>query len=39
MNVIKAIQQYVDKMIEGVPGMKALIMDTDTVIKRWRRSS
>lgn len=31
MNILKAVQLYVDKMIEGVTGMKALIMDIDTV--------
>lgn len=31
MNVIKAIQHYADKMINDVPGMKALLLDTETV--------
>lgn len=31
MDVIKAIQHYADKMINDVPGMKALLLDTETV--------
>jgi vacuolar protein sorting-associated protein 45 len=32
MNVIKAVQMYVDKMIEeSGPGMKILLMDKETV--------
>lgn len=32
MNVIKAIQLYIDKMIEETgPGMKVLLMDRETV--------
>lgn len=32
MNVIKAIQLYIDKMIEEAgPGMKILLMDRETV--------
>lgn len=32
MNVIKAIQIYIDKMIEETgPGMKILLMDRETV--------
>lgn len=31
MDVIKAIQHYADKMISDVPGMKALLLDTETV--------
>ncbi|KAG2205779.1 hypothetical protein INT47_003962 [Mucor saturninus] len=30
MDVIKAIQHYADKMINDVPGMKALLLDTET---------
>ncbi|KAL0086473.1 Sec1-like protein [Phycomyces blakesleeanus] len=30
MNVIKAVQHYVDKMIDDVPGMKALLLDIET---------
>ncbi|KAI7906640.1 Sec1-like protein [Cokeromyces recurvatus] len=30
MDVIKAIQYYADKMINDVPGMKALLLDTET---------
>ncbi|CAO3619556.1 unnamed protein product [Mucor hiemalis] len=30
MDVIKAIQHYADKMINNVPGMKALLLDTET---------
>ncbi|CEG77733.1 hypothetical protein RMATCC62417_12432 [Rhizopus microsporus] len=30
MDVIKAIQHYANKMIEDVPGMKALLLDTET---------
>lgn len=34
MNVIKAIQLYIDKMIEETgPGMKVLLMDRETVRK------
>lgn len=34
MNVIKAIQLYIDKMIEETgPGMKVLLMDRETVSK------
>jgi hypothetical protein len=34
MNVIKAIQLYIDKMIEEAgPGMKILLMDRETVRK------
>lgn len=34
MNVIKAIQLYIDKMIEEAgPGMKVLLMDRETVSK------
>ncbi len=32
MNIIKAVQLYIDKMLEGVPGMKALVLDLDTVL-------
>jgi hypothetical protein len=32
MDVIKAIQHYADKMINDVPGMKALLLDTETVM-------
>lgn len=32
MNVIKAVQLYIDKMIEEAgPGMKILLMDRETV--------
>ena len=31
MDLVKAVQHYVDKMINEVPGMKALLLDTDTV--------
>jgi hypothetical protein len=31
MNVIQAVQDYVSKMVESVPGMKVLIMDKETV--------
>lgn len=31
MDVIKAIQHYVDKMINDVPGMKVLLLDMETV--------
>ncbi|KAI7865403.1 Sec1-like protein [Spinellus fusiger] len=30
MNVVKAVQHYVDKMVNSVPGMKALLLDTET---------
>jgi len=30
MNVIQAVQDYVSKMVESVPGMKVLIMDKET---------
>ncbi|KAI8975455.1 Sec1-like protein [Mycotypha africana] len=30
MDVIKAIQHYADKLINDVPGMKALLLDTET---------
>ncbi|KAI8328164.1 Sec1-like protein [Choanephora cucurbitarum] len=30
MDVIKAIQNYADKMLNDVPGMKALLLDTET---------
>ncbi|KAI8976487.1 Sec1-like protein [Pilobolus umbonatus] len=30
MDVIKAVQHYADKMINDVPGMKALLLDIDT---------
>ncbi|KAI7857934.1 Sec1-like protein [Circinella umbellata] len=30
MDLVKAVQHYVDKMINEVPGMKALLLDTDT---------
>ncbi|ORX43460.1 Sec1-like protein [Hesseltinella vesiculosa] len=30
MDVIKSVQHYVDKMIDDVPGMKALLLDTET---------
>lgn len=34
MNVIKAVQLYIDKMIEEAgPGMKILLMDKETVRK------
>lgn len=31
MDVIKAVQNYVNKMIDEVPGMKVLLLDTETV--------
>lgn len=31
MDVIKAIQHYADKIINNVTGMKALLLDTETV--------
>jgi len=31
MDVIKAVQHYAEKMINDVPGMKALLLDTETV--------
>lgn len=31
MDVVKAIQHYVDKLISDVPGMKVLLLDTETV--------
>ena len=31
MNVIKAIQNYVNKMIDSVSGMKVLLLDEETV--------
>jgi hypothetical protein len=31
MNVILAVQMYIDRMLEFVEGMKALVMDRDTV--------
>ncbi|KAG0164523.1 vacuolar protein sorting-associated protein 45 [Apophysomyces sp. BC1015] len=30
MDVIKSIQNYVNKMVDNVPGMKALLLDTET---------
>ncbi|KAI9493739.1 Sec1-like protein [Zychaea mexicana] len=30
MDLVKAVQHYVDKMVNEVPGMKALLLDTDT---------
>ncbi|CAM0134859.1 unnamed protein product [Umbelopsis sp. WA50703] len=32
MDVIKAVQNYVNKMIDEVPGMKVLLLDTETVV-------
>ena len=32
MNVITAIQNYIQRMIESVHGMKVLILDHETVI-------
>lgn len=31
MDVVKAVQHYVEKMISDVPGMKVLLLDTMTV--------
>jgi hypothetical protein len=31
MDVIKAVQNYVNKMIDEVAGMKVLLLDTETV--------
>ena len=31
MDLVKAVQHYVDKMVNEVPGMKAFLLDTDTV--------
>ena len=31
MNAVKAIKDYVTKMIQEMPGMKVLLLDEDTV--------
>jgi hypothetical protein len=31
MNVVKAIRDYITKMVRAAPGMKVLLMDQETV--------
>ena len=33
MNVIKAVRDYVSKMVKLAPGMKVLLLDVETVIE------
>ena len=30
MDVVRAVQNYIDKMIKDVPGMKVLLLDSET---------
>lgn len=37
MDAIKAVQNYLNKMISDVTGMKVLLLDTETVKERAKR--
>ena len=38
LDVVKAVQQYITKMVSEVTGMKVLLLDTETVRLLWIQS-